>query len=48
MFDSLDEQIKHDTMSEPTSRERILRWIAVAIAAALMFAGLYLGLRLLE
>ena len=48
MFDSLDEQIKHDTEEQTTSRERMTRWLAVMVLSLLIFGGLYLGLRFLE
>ena len=48
MFDSLDEQMKHDDQMETTPRERILRWVAVAFVSVLVFSGLYYGVRMLE
>ncbi|HWQ52899.1 MAG TPA: hypothetical protein VN442_04390 [Bryobacteraceae bacterium] len=48
MFDSLSDQIKHDALEEPTSAERIVRWVMVAVFSVLLFGGLYFGVRLLE
>ncbi len=48
MFDSLDEQMKHDEDLETSKRERMIRWVAVGILSMLLFAGLYLGVRLIE
>jgi hypothetical protein len=46
MFDGLDEQMKRDEQAETTNTERYLRWAAVAIASVVLFAGLYLGVRM--
>ena len=48
MFDSLDEQMKHDVEETTTKRERLLRWALVALTSVLLFGGLYMGVRLLE
>lgn len=48
MFDSLDEQMKHDEQAEVTGREKMIRWIAVAVVSVLLFGGLYFGVRLLQ
>lgn len=48
MFDSLDEQMKHDDQLETTPKERILRWVAVAFVSVVLFSGLYYGVRMLE
>jgi hypothetical protein len=47
MFDSLDDQMKHDEQLETTGRERIIRWVAIAVVSVLVFAGLYYGVRML-
>jgi hypothetical protein len=46
MFDSLDEQIKHDEHEQTSNRDRIIKWLIVAIVSIFVFAGLYLGVRL--
>lgn len=48
MFDSLDDQIKHDLQRETTSTERMVRYIIVAVVSVLIFGGLILGVRYLE
>ena len=48
MFDSLDEQMKHDVEETTTKRQRILQWVLVALTSILLFGGLYMGVRLLE
>lgn len=48
MFDSLDEQMKHDDREATSSKERVLRWVAVAVISVLLFGGLYYGVRLIE
>jgi hypothetical protein len=48
MFESLDEQIKHDIEASSTKKQRMLLWIGVAIASVILFGGLYFGVRLIE
>lgn len=48
MFDSLDEQIKHDAHEASTRAERILLWVSVAVISVLVFGGLYIGVRVFE
>jgi hypothetical protein len=43
MFDSLDEQMKHDLEKQTTSKQRMLVWLAIAIASVVVFGGLYFG-----
>ena len=43
MFDSLDEQMKHDLEKQTSSQQRILLWIAIALASIVIFGGLYFG-----
>jgi lipid-A-disaccharide synthase-like uncharacterized protein len=46
MFDSLADRIRAD---EPMkSSERYLRWALVGIISAVLFGGLYMGVRYLE
>ena len=47
MFESLDEQMKHDENETTTPKERYLRWALVAITSVVLFGGLYMGVRLL-
>lgn len=48
MFDSLDDQIKHDLDKQTSQKQRMLLWLAVAIVSVLIFGGLYFGVRLIE
>jgi len=48
MFDSLDEQIKHDEHEATTPRERVLVWLSVAVISIALFSGLYFVVRQLE
>jgi len=48
MFESLDDQIKHDTDLEVSKRERVIRWVAIVIVSLLVFGGLFFGVRLVE
>jgi|YNPBryantNP2012_1023418.scaffolds.fasta_scaffold05496_3 hypothetical protein len=48
MFESLDDQMKHDEMEATTPRERWLKWVLAGVVAVLVFGGLYVGVRLLE
>lgn len=48
MFDSLDEQIKHDLQAQSSTSQRILKWVAVGVVAVLLFVGIYMGVRLVS
>jgi len=48
MFDSLDEQIKHDDAVEKSLKERIMEWTVVAVLSVLVFGGLYYAVRMIE
>jgi len=48
MFDSLDEQMKHDDAVQITQTERIFKWTAVAVVSVLFFGGLYLAIQMME
>ena len=48
MFDSLEEQMKHDAQAESTPRERLMKWVVVAVSSVVLFGGLYYGVRMLE
>jgi len=48
MFDSLDEKIRHDDELEVSRKERILKWVAIAILSILLFGGVYVGVHILE
>jgi hypothetical protein len=46
MFDSLADRIRADEAVNKT--ERFLRWTLVAVVSAVLFGGLYMGVRYLE
>ena len=48
MFDSLDDQMKADLNKESSSTERMIRYAVTAVAAVILFGGLYLGVAYLE
>jgi hypothetical protein len=48
MFDSLDEQMKHDDALETTPKQRIAKWAAVTVLSILAFGGLYMAVRMFE
>ena len=48
MFESLDEQMKHDAAKETTKGEQAVKWVVVATLSVLLFSGLYFAVRLLE
>jgi hypothetical protein len=48
MFDSLDDQIKHDLEKESSKTERWIRYGVVAVASVILFGGLVLGVQLLS
>ena len=48
MFDSLDEQMKHDDAVETTRAERVFQWVAVAVVSVLVFGGAYMAIQMME
>jgi hypothetical protein len=48
MFETLDDRMKHDEAAETTPKERAMKWVLVGIVSVLLFAGLYMGVRMLE
>jgi len=47
MFDSLDETMKHDEDEVTSPKEKILRYVTIALVSVLVFGGLYYGVRAL-
>lgn len=43
MFDSLDDQIKHDAAAASTRAQRILPWAAAIVGGVLLVLGLVWG-----
>ncbi len=48
MFDSLDEQMKHDAQVETTKGQQAVKWVVIATLSVVVFGGLYFAIRLLE
>lgn len=48
MFDSLDEQMKHDAAEGGGKVQRIICWTAGVLVAILVLGGIYFGVRMLE
>ena len=48
MFDCLADQIRNDEQNQVTSRERLLRWVAVGVLSVLIFGGMYAGIQILQ
>ena len=48
MFESLDEQMKHDDAETSTPKERMLKYVLIGVVSIVLFAGLFMGVRLLE
>ena len=47
MFETLDERMKHDEEQESTPRERMLKWVIIAVVSLAAFGGLVMGVRML-
>jgi hypothetical protein len=45
MFDSLDEQMKHDEREQSTTKERVLRYLAICAVSVLVFGGLIVAVQ---
>jgi hypothetical protein len=45
MFDSLDEQMKHDEREQVSTKERVIRYITVGAVSVLVFGGLALAIQ---
>lgn len=48
MFTSLDEEMKHDDQVASTPQGRRLFYAVVLLVSAILFSGLYAGIRYLE
>ena len=48
MFDSLDDQMKHDDKVAKTTKEDVIKWLAIAVLSLVVFGGVFFGVRLLE
>jgi amino acid permease len=45
MFDSLDDQLKKVEQHESTTKERILRYLAIAAVSVLIFGGIIIAVQ---
>ena len=45
MFDSLDEKMKQDEARQTTPTERMAKFAVVAVAAVVIFGGLYAAIQ---
>jgi hypothetical protein len=45
MFDSLEEQMKHDDATAASLLQRITEWAVIAIVAVAVFGAMYYALR---
>jgi hypothetical protein len=46
MFESLSDQIKADDRKEISTRERVVRYTLISVLSVVLFAGLYMAVRL--
>lgn len=48
MFDSLEDQIRHDDHIEISRKERIVKGLAIAALSILLFGGLYIAVHMFQ
>jgi len=48
MFESLSDHIKHDDEVEVIPKQRMVKWLLIALLSVLLFGGLYFAVRVLE
>ncbi|MDR3701311.1 MAG: hypothetical protein P4L56_16815 [Candidatus Sulfopaludibacter sp.] len=46
MFDSLADQIRHDEQGQTSNKERAIRYSVIAVISVLLFAALYMAVRM--
>jgi hypothetical protein len=46
MFDSLADQIKHDEQGQTSNKEKAIRYSIIAVLSVLLFAALYMAVRM--
>ena len=46
MFDSLADQIRHDEQGQTSNKERAIRYSVIAFVSLLLFAALYMAVRM--
>jgi hypothetical protein len=47
MFDSLNDKMKQDDAVEIPRKERIVRWVAIAVLSVVAFGGLYFAVQMI-
>ncbi len=45
MFQSLDEQMKHDDAAATSPRQRMTKWAVIALLAVAVFSALYYAIQ---
>ena len=48
MFDSLDDQMKHDDALVTSPREKYLKWGAMLVVTVVVFGGIYMVIQMME
>ena len=48
MFETLDDQIKHDTEMESTRTQRVLQMLLALVVTVLVLGGLYMAVRMVD
>ena len=48
MFDSLDEQMRHDELKGSTNQQRVMHWVMIGLIAAIAIGGIALGVTLMH
>jgi hypothetical protein len=47
MFDTLDDQMKHDDQAESSATARMIPWAVGVVATVLVLGGLYFAIRVM-
>jgi hypothetical protein len=48
MFDSLDDQMKHDSLNEASAKERWTRYILIAAVSVVAVGGIFAAVQFIE
>ena len=48
MFETLDDQIKHDDQVSTSKAERLIPWLIAVIGAVIILGGLVIAVRLIQ
>ncbi len=48
MFETLDDQMKHDDQASSSKTERLMPWLIAIIGAVVILGGLVVAVRLIE